>query len=60
MLAKGVRSDHRDAKALRPLEAQVGVLPRVHGSAMFQRGDTQNIAIVTLGPTKEAQDMDGL
>jgi polyribonucleotide nucleotidyltransferase len=36
------------------------VLPRVHGSAMFQRGDTQNIAITTLGPTKEAQDMDGL
>jgi len=60
VLAKGVRSDHRDAKALRPLQAQVGVLPRVHGSAMFQRGDTQNIAIVTLGPTKEAQDMDGL
>src|SRR5213078_1795749 len=43
-----------------PLQASVGVLPRVHGSAMFQRGDTQNIAIVTLGPTKEAQDMDGL
>ena len=60
VLAKGVRSDHRDAKALRPLQAQVGVLPRVHGSAMFQRGDTQNIAIVTLGPTKEAQEMDGL
>ena len=60
VLAKGVRSDHRDAKSLRPLQAQVGVLPRVHGSAMFQRGDTQNIAIVTLGPTKEAQDMDGL
>ena len=60
VLAKGIRSDHRDAKALRPLSSQVGVLPRVHGSAMFQRGDTQNIAIVTLGPTKEAQDMDGL
>jgi polyribonucleotide nucleotidyltransferase len=60
VLAKGVRSDHRDAKALRPLQSKVGVLPRVHGSAMFQRGDTQNIAIVTLGPTKEAQDMDGL
>ena len=57
---KNVRSDHRDAKSLRPLSSQVGVLPRVHGSAMFQRGDTQNIAIVTLGPTKEAQDMDGL
>ncbi len=60
VLAKGIRSDKRDAKSLRPLSSQVGVLPRVHGSAMFQRGDTQNIAIVTLGPTKEAQDMDGL
>jgi polyribonucleotide nucleotidyltransferase len=60
VLAKGVRADGRDAKSIRPLTAQVGVLPRVHGSAMFQRGDTQNIAITTLGPTKEAQDMDGL
>src|SRR3954471_9537461 len=35
VLAKGVRSDHRDAKSLRPLNSKVGVLPRVHGSAMF-------------------------
>jgi polyribonucleotide nucleotidyltransferase len=60
VLEKGVRADGRDAKSLRPLHAEVGVLPRVHGSATFQRGDTQNIAITTLGPTKEAQDMDGL
>ncbi len=60
VLSRGVRADNRDAKSLRPLQAQVGVLPRVHGSAMFQRGDTQNIAIVTLGPTKEAQDLDAL
>lgn len=60
VLEKGVRADGRGAKDLRPLEAAVGVLPRVHGSAMFQRGDTQNIAITTLGPTKEAQEMDGL
>jgi polyribonucleotide nucleotidyltransferase len=60
VLTKGVRSDGRDAKTVRPLLAQVGVLPRVHGSAMFQRGDTQNIALTTLGPTKECQDMDGL
>ncbi len=60
VLSKGVRADGRDAKTVRPLTAQVGVLPRVHGSALFQRGDTQNIAITTLGPTKEAQDMDGL
>jgi len=60
VLERGVRADGRDAKQIRPLASQVGVLPRVHGSAMFQRGDTQNIAITTLGPTKEAQDMDGL
>ncbi|HVT73531.1 MAG TPA: polyribonucleotide nucleotidyltransferase [Lacunisphaera sp.] len=60
VLSKGVRADGRGEKDLRPLSAVVGVLPRVHGSASFQRGDTQNIAITTLGPTKEAQDMDGL
>ena len=60
VLSRGVRSDGRDAKSLRPISAQVGVLPRVHGSATFQRGDTQNIAITTLGPTKEAQDLDAL
>jgi polyribonucleotide nucleotidyltransferase len=60
VLERGVRADGRDAKSVRPLQAMVGVLPRVHGSAMFQRGDTQNIAITTLGPTKEAQEMDGL
>jgi polyribonucleotide nucleotidyltransferase len=60
VLEKGVRADGRGQKDVRPLNSQVGVLPRVHGSAMFQRGDTQNIAITTLGPTKEAQDMDGL
>ncbi|MBI2515682.1 MAG: polyribonucleotide nucleotidyltransferase [Opitutae bacterium] len=60
VLTKGVRADGRGQKDIRPLNAQVGVLPRVHGSALFQRGDTQNIALTTLGPTKEAQDMDGL
>ncbi len=60
VLEKGVRADGRGQKDLRPLSAAVGVLPRVHGSATFQRGDTQNIAITTLGPTKEAQEMDGL
>jgi polyribonucleotide nucleotidyltransferase len=60
VLDKGVRADGRGQKDLRPLQASVGVLPRVHGSAMFQRGDTQNIAVTTLGPTKEAQELDGL
>ncbi|MBI5426229.1 MAG: polyribonucleotide nucleotidyltransferase [Opitutae bacterium] len=60
VLTKGVRADGRGQKDIRPLHAEVGVLPRVHGSATFQRGDTQNIAITTLGPTKVAQEMDGL
>jgi len=60
VLERGLRSDGRDAKSLRPITCEVGVLPRVHGSSIFQRGDTQGLVIVTLGPTKEAQDMDGL
>jgi len=60
VLERGVRSDGRDAKSLRPITCETGVLPRVHGSAIFERGDTQGLVIVTLGPTKEAQDMDGL
>ena len=60
VLERGLRADGREAKTLRPISCEVGVLPRVHGSAVFQRGDTQGLVIVTLGPTKEAQDMDGL
>ncbi|HEY3755199.1 MAG TPA: polyribonucleotide nucleotidyltransferase [Opitutaceae bacterium] len=60
VLDRGVRADGRDAKSLRPISCEVGLLPRVHGSALFQRGDTQGLVITTLGPTKEAQDMDGL
>ncbi|HEU5079424.1 MAG TPA: polyribonucleotide nucleotidyltransferase [Opitutaceae bacterium] len=60
VLERGVRADGRDAKSLRPISSQVGVLPRVHGSAIFQRGDTQSIVFTTLGPTKEAQELDAL
>jgi polyribonucleotide nucleotidyltransferase len=60
VLERGLRSDGRDAKSLRPISCGVGILPRVHGSALFERGDTQGLVITTLGPTKEAQDMDGL
>ena len=60
VLERGVRSDGRDAKSLRQIGCEVGVLPMVHGSATFERGDTQGLVITTLGPTKEAQDMDGL
>lgn len=60
VLERGVRADNRDAKSLRPISSSVGVLPRVHGSAIFQRGDTQSIVFTTLGPTKEAQELDAL
>jgi polyribonucleotide nucleotidyltransferase len=60
VLERGVRADGRDAKSLRKISSEVGVLPRVHGSAIFQRGDTQSIVLTTLGPTKEAQDLDAL
>ena len=60
VLDKGLRADQRDATAIRPITCEVGVLPRVHGSAIFQRGDTQGLVITTLGPTKEAQELDAL
>jgi polyribonucleotide nucleotidyltransferase len=60
VIERGVRADGRDATSLRPIHCETGVLPRVHGSALFERGDTQGLVITTLGPTKEAQDMDGL
>lgn len=60
VVERGIRADKRDAKSLRALKSEVGVLPRVHGSALFQRGDTQGLVITTLGPTKESQSMDGL
>ncbi|PTY05865.1 polyribonucleotide nucleotidyltransferase [Opitutaceae bacterium EW11] len=60
VIERGVRADGRDEISLRKIDCQVGVLPRVHGSAIFQRGDTQGLVITTLGPTKEAQDLDAL
>ena len=59
ILDKGVRCDGRDADTIRALSAETGLLPRSHGSALFQRGETQAVALVTLAPTDEAQDLDG-
>ena len=54
------RPDGRKIDELRPLSCEVGVLPRVHGSAIFTRGQTQAMSIVTLGMKSEAQMLDGL
>ena len=45
---------------IRPLAAEVDIIPRVHGSAMFTRGQTQICDVVTLAPLSEAQKIDGL
>ncbi len=54
------RPDGRDIKQIRPLSAEIDLIPRVHGSAMFTRGQTQICDIVTLAPMSEVQKVDGL
>ena len=54
------RPDGRDIKQIRPLAAEVDLLPRVHGSGMFTRGQTQIMTITTLAPLSEAQRLDGI
>ena len=56
----GNRSDGRDGKTLRPIECQINLIPRVHGSAVFQRGETQALITVTLGTGRDEQRVDGL
>lgn len=54
------RIDGRDHKTVRPLTIEVGVLPRVHGSALFTRGETQALVVATLGTTRDAQIIESL
>ncbi len=54
----GVRIDGRGPSDIRALSSEVGVLPRAHGSGLFQRGETQVLTILTLGMSKEAQRLD--
>ncbi len=56
----GVRIDGRSTTDIRPITNEVGWLPRVHGSALFTRGETQSIATATLGVTSDEQRLDGL
>lgn len=55
-----VRPDERELTEIRPLSAQVGLLPRVHGSGLFKRGQTQVLSCLTLGSPSDAQTVDGL
>ena len=56
----GIRPDGRGLKTIRPIEIDVGVFPRTHGSAFFQRGETQSLVSCTLGTGKDEQIVDGL
>ena len=59
-ILSGVRFDGRDHNTLRPITCKVDLLPRVHGSALFQRGETQSLMTVTLGTGRDEQRVDGL
>jgi polyribonucleotide nucleotidyltransferase len=60
ILKKDTRPDGRKLDEIRPLEASVGLLPKVHGSGLFTRGQTQVMTVCTLGLPNDAQTMDGL
>ncbi len=60
ILEKRVRADGRGPSDIRAITCEVGVLPRTHGSALFTRGETQSLAVVTLGTTEDEQRIDAL
>jgi polyribonucleotide nucleotidyltransferase len=60
ILDTGRRIDGRDVKTVRPIVAEVGVLPRTHGSALFTRGETQALVVATLGTGEDEQYVDAL
>ena len=60
ILDTGLRIDGRDTKTVRPIIAEVGILPRAHGSALFTRGETQALCVATLGTGQDEQVIDAL
>jgi len=60
ILKTGKRIDGRDMETVRPIVAQVGVLPRTHGAALFTRGETQSLTVATLGTSDDEQFIDAL
>lgn len=60
ILVRGKRADGRGPNDLREITCETGVLPRVHGSAVFTRGETQSLVLSTLGTSRDVQDLDGL
>jgi len=60
VLSESRRLDGRDTRTVRPISCEVGLLPRAHGSGLFSRGETQVMAIATLGTASDEQILDGL
>src|SRR3990172_945909 len=60
ILEEGIRLDGRNTTQVRPITVELGVLPRVHGSALFTRGETQSLTSLTLGTKSDEQTVDGL
>ena len=60
ILDRGIRIDGRDVKTVRPIVAEVGILPRTHGCALFTRGETQALVVATLGTGDDEQFVDAL
>lgn len=60
LIETGKRIDGRDVKKVRPIEAEVDILPRTHGSALFTRGETQALVVATLGTSQDEQMLDEL
>ena len=58
VMEEGVRIDGRKLDEIRPLSSEAGLLPRVHGSGLFNRGETQALSIVTLGSPGDEQTLD--
>ena len=59
-LDEGVRADGRGYDDVRPIDCEAGVLPRTHGSALFTRGETQSLGVVTLGTSRDEQRIDSI
>ena len=60
ILDEGTRADGRTADQVRPIVCETGVLPRTHGSALFTRGETQSLGVVTLGTSRDEQRIDSI
>ena len=57
---ENIRLDGRKLDEIRPIECEIGTLPRTHGSALFTRGETQSLSTITLGTSRDEQNVDGL